>query len=396
MQAPAIDAPAADWLVYGDALQEAGDPRGELIGLSHAVAEGRTSADIRDAYVKEHARALLGEAAPHFAAYSFDWRFCVPLGVTVHVASADDLVGPLLAAPIMADLKSIALVGQAAPGKPVTLEGAMRRLVERRPPTCRSFAFVDERATKASMLVSRDFDPDTNLVTFGPLKPLFAIAETMRLEVADSYQLDLEDIDAPALRAFTLNSLRFTDWEEAEVMARRLGAAKWPALERFELRLTETWFANIPFETNPYVPVYSAPDEDEEEGSSRYDDEAEEGEPGGVNWNVLGDLLRTLAKCPLRRLALTGFYSASSLLETIGEVGLAPTLEELDFSDSAFGDEHAAWIAANPTAFRGLARIVLTRTPVGESGLAILRRLGPEIVHSPGDGVTYRYVVGQE
>jgi len=398
IQAPSIDAPASEWLVYGDALQEAGDPRGELIGLSHAVDEGRTEATVRDAYVKDHAAALLGEAAPHLAAYRFDWRFCVPVGVEVRVGPDDrELVGPLLASPLAAELRSIRLVG-VTKKKRVDLAPSMKLLAEHLPAHCRSFAFVDQRAADASMLVSRDFDPNTNLVQLGPLAPFLAVAERMELVAADSHQLGLDNVDAPHLVSFVLNSLRFSDWEEAETMASRLGAAKWPKLENFELRLVETWFANIPFENNPYIPVYSEPDEDDEDedGSSRYDDEAEDGDSEGIDWSVLGDLLGTLSRCPLRRLALTSFESSDSLMEALESAGLAPSVEELVLSDSSFGDQNADWMVANKAVFAGVKKLVAERTPLTERGIAKLKTLGMTVVHSPGSGAYYRYMVGQE
>ncbi len=398
IQEPSLDAPSADWLVYGDALQEAGDPRGELIGLSRAVEEGRTDAATRDAYVKTHAVALLGEAAPHLDSYRFEWKYCVPVGVEVHVKPDDrDLVGPLLASPVAASLRSISLVGDTV-AKRVDLAPAMKLLAEHLPEHCTKFAFVDHRASKASMLVSRDFDPDTNLVELGPLAPFFAIAEELRLVAADSHQLDLENIDAPSLKRFSLQSLRFAEWEEADLMSNRLGAASWPQLEDFELRLVETWFSNIPFETNPYVPVYSERDDDDEEYSlgARYDDEADEGESEGVDWSVLGDLLSTLASCPLRRLALTSFESAQSLLDAIKEAGLASSLEELDLSDSSLGDSEAEWMVSNKDLFGGLARLVVERTSLSETGAAMLKAIGPEVVYSHGTGAAYRYMVGQE
>jgi hypothetical protein len=53
-------------------------------------------------------------------------------------------------------------------------------------------------------------------------------------------------------------------------------------------------------------------------------------------------------------------------------------------------------MAAHPALFRALDRLVLERTAIGAAGLASLRKLGPQIVHSEGSGARYRYVVGQE
>jgi uncharacterized protein (TIGR02996 family) len=58
MQRPDFDA----WLVYADALQVAGDPRGELISLVHGAA-----AAARDVYLHEHAETLLAPPRRRFA-----------------------------------------------------------------------------------------------------------------------------------------------------------------------------------------------------------------------------------------------------------------------------------------------------------------------------------------
>ena len=41
MEQPSIDGTREEWLVYGDALQQDGDPRGELIVLNDKVVSGQ-------------------------------------------------------------------------------------------------------------------------------------------------------------------------------------------------------------------------------------------------------------------------------------------------------------------------------------------------------------------
>ena len=408
MEAPAIDAPAADWLVYGDALQEQGDPRGELIGLSLAVAEGRMTADVRDAYIKEHAVALLGpNAAPYLETYRFDdWRFCIPFAATVRVGASDgDRDLRILDSPIASELRAFTLVGHTDGQVPANLTAVMKSLERRRPKTMRSFTFVDERASRSRSLISPDWEPNPNLVTFGPLRPFFAFAEELHLEVADSHQLELAPIDAPELRAFTLNSLRFGEYDNADTMVNRLLDASLPKLERFAVRLTEAWTANIPLEEDAYVPVYSQryaeeAIEDEEAGeeprSNRYETDADYGDCEGVPWDdQLGDLLVFLVACPLKHLAFTGFTSSRSLLEGLARVGFAPTLETLDLSDSTLEDSDAMFIAEHPARFGQLKKIIVERTNLTAAGAQSLEKLGAEVVHSEGIRA-YRYVVGSE
>jgi hypothetical protein len=167
-----------------------------------------------------------------------------------------------------------------------------------------------------------------------------------------------------------------------------LNTAQFPALEEFELRCTEEWTANVPAEHKPYVAVYSAPDYDGR-------DDTDEGDTEGVDWGQLGPLFATLATCPLRRLALTSAYSMSTLIAALVEAGLAPTLRELDFTDAVVGGS-ADELLEHAATFAKLEAIVLDGTALPEPVLERLRTLGPRIVHSPGEGARYRYVVGQE
>jgi hypothetical protein len=375
---PALDAPVTEWQVYSDALQEAGDPRGELIALSIG---GDPAA--RDRFAREHWGKLVGDVPP--SELTVEWHYDSVRRATLRPSVPDNkLVEQVLALPAMRELRAIELRG----AQRMDLDGMMSKLAERMPPTLRDFAFVDERAQAADMLVSRDFDPPNNLVAFGDFAPFFARAEALTIHCADANQLTIADVVAPELRSFTLRTLRMCEYDGAIELAATLGRAQWPKLEAFELRCCETFVANVPEEHNPYVPVYSADDWDGEEGS-------EEGECDGIDWNAaLGPLLRNLAKGPLRRLALTSFVSATSMLNAIAEAGLAPTVRELDLSDSMIEDAHVAWMLERRALFAKLETLRLERTPLDDS--AALDGLGPKIVHTSGTGATYRYVVGAE
>lgn len=385
---PAFDAPASEWLVYGDALQEANDVRGELVGLSHAVDEGRTEAGIRDAYVKRYATQLLGQAANQLSSYKLVWKFSELAGVEVRIGPDDDgpaLVRGILEAPTAELLADITLVGVPDGARTVDLSAAMDLLANVHRIT--ALRLVDERARQAKMLVSRDFDPDDNLVTFGSLAPFWDRLTALSFDVADSYAItDLENINAPELRSFALRNLRFCDWEDADTMRNRLATAKWPKLEDFELRLVETVVANVPNEIEPYVAIYSAPDYD-----GRDDVDDGDGEPMAWERDLL-PILATLKGCPLRRLALTSFQS-DGVLEALATSGLMPTLEVLDLSDSALGAKDVPWFEEHGA---HLKKLVLERTGIGEEGYGKLRKLDAQVSYSPGEGAVYRYVVGSE
>jgi hypothetical protein len=388
---PALDAPASDWLVYGDALQEANDVRGELVGLSHGVDERRTEAGIRDAYVKRYATQLLGQAANELAHYTLRWKFSELSAVEVRIGPDDDgpaRVRAILEAPTAELLTDITLVGVPDGDRGVDLSATMDLIAGAKRIT--ALGLVDERARNARMLVSRDFDPDNNLVTLGRLAPFWDRLEHLRLDVADSQAVDLENINAPALRSFALRNLRFSDWEDAQTMCSRLGGARWPKLESLELRLVECWVANVPNEIEPYIPIYSAEDYDGR-------DDTDDGDAEGINWTrELVPVLATLKQAPLRRLALTSFQSTTSLLEALRGSGLLPVIKELDLSDSALDARDVDWMLEHRDAFEGLERLIVERTSIDAAGAEKLRTLGPAITHSVGTGAVYRYVVGQE
>jgi hypothetical protein len=393
MNQPDRDAPAADWMVYSDALQTAGDPRGELIALNAAVASGMSPAD-RDAYVAAKADALFGKAARRRDRFDITWRFLadrVAVRADNAVEAIDDLTH-LFASPVAAALHAVELVGVTPERSRVDLTRAVAVLVSDLPRTVREVALVDERAATTQMLASRDFEPPDNLVEFGPLDAVFRIPglEALRIDVADSEQLAIEAIDAPALRSFALRSLRYGSGA-ANPLSARLAAANWPQLRSFELRLPEEYGANIIADADAYIPQYA--------GDEDYEDRADEAELGdnyeGTDWAQLRPLLDNLAKLPLERLALTSFDSVDSLLGVVAASKLAPTLVELDLSDSAVALPD--WFLANRALIAPLERLVLTATTLADADAGKLRGLGPEIVHAhSAAGATYRYVVGSE
>ena len=395
---PSFDAPASEWLVYADALQEAHDPRGELIVLNHAVEAGKTSAAERDAYVAKNVDALIGKGV-NAESYRFGWKHGLIETAEILVedpAAADGAIDALFAAPSATHLRSVSLVGVSKNKATVDLTGATAKLAAVLPATCKTVGFIDERAAKATLLSSRDFDPDPNLVRFGDLNPFFTNAnvESVTISAADSEQLNLGAISAPKLKSFTLNSLRYgvDPYNDTEVaLSNSLASSSWPSLESFELRLTETWMANIVDDADAYVSHYAG----EENFEDRMDEAEDEGDNEGVNWSQLRALLESLKKTQLKRLALTSVDSASSLLDLIAEVGLPPTLEVLDLSDGSV--DNAAWFVNNKKLFAPLKRLVLERTSMTDDDAKDLTALGIEIRHShSSNGARYRYIVGSE
>lgn len=390
---PSIHAPSSEWLVYADALQEARDPRGELIVLNHAADEGKSIAE-RDAFVTGNAEALLGEAGSRIDAYRLRWRFCFVDSAEVVVRPNDDgskLVADLLASPAAAHLRELAVVGVMGE-QPVELTPAMVAVAQKLPTSCTTLRFIDDRASKTTLLASRDFEPEQNGVLLDTLEPFWKIPtlERLHVSVTDAHQIELGKIEAPSLRSFVFHNLRFADTiGDARGMIGKLASAAWPNLEELEIRLPETWVANVPDDTGAYVECYAGNDDWEDRM-----DEAEEGENEGVDWSDLRPLLEALKKSRLKRLALTSFDSWQSLLDTIAAAGLPPALEELDLSDSSIGD--VEWFLGNEPLLAPLKRLVLERTSITDEDAKRLASLGPAIVHSNGTGARYRYLVGCE
>lgn len=414
MNAPAPDAPAADWLVYADALQQRGDPLGELIALGHAGDVGR-----RDAHLRAHAKTILGPLAPFLEqGLRLDWRWGFVSGAELKSNSARallEMTEALLTAPLAAHLEAVKLIGvtregpwQWDLGPQLQLAPVVARLAGAK---LTSLSLVDERAATSHRLISRDFEPGPNLVDFGPLTPLWAMPALRALElvVADVRQLVPGTIASPTLEALTVQGLRFAraqygDAAEPNELATALGAASLPALTACELRLCEEWVAGYLDDEGAYLPMNVEPYDEPDEGNNE-----------GTDWEgELGAALGTLAKCPLRRLALTSFASTTSLLGALGTHGLARSLEALDLSNSSLGDDDVAWFEANAALISPVKRLVANATRLTEAGAARLRALGLQVDFStsparrlPYDGddgepmtspplPTWRYVVGME
>jgi hypothetical protein len=395
MQRPALDAPASEWLVYADALQVAGDPRGELITLVHHGDE-----QALDTHIHNHAPALLGPAAKAFRnnTYRLTWRHCFIETADVRLRADDHgaaEVHAILSSPASAELRELALVGVTESRKPVNLSHAVTAMIGTAlPPHCRSLAFVDERATRSQMQITRHAGSDPNLVRFGSLAKIWKLPiDSLRFEVGDTTRIDFGTVDATRLRRLVLRSLRLLDADEQPSdLVEGLIRTSWPVLEELELRLAETFFAGFAIERNPYVPVY---DQLDARRAARYQNEAEESDNNGVDYASLEPLFAKLARAPLRRLALTSFDSADSLFEVLGRTGLPPTLRVLDLSDSTLHERHVAWMRTNAKLFASLTHLILERTSLEDA--RGLEGLGPTIVHSHEPlAPTYRYVVGME
>ena len=392
---PSLDDAKDNWLVYADALQSAGDPRGELIILNQAVADGSSAAD-RDAYLDRNADAIFGGLAQHRGAVEIDWKYCVPRCLTLDVGAKDNaaaLMKALLGSPLAAAMQTLRVVAKTSLGDRIELGPALSQLKQGLPRSCAELELVDERAKRSRIMSSSDYDPGRNLVDFGKLGALWAIPHLRRLHlwVADTEQVDVGTIDAPELRDFSLLGLRWAEpYNGPTTLGEALGAASWPKLQRLALRLPETFTYSWPEQDGAYVPVSRY--EEEPAYDDYYDDE---GWSEGANWRVeLGGMLQRLQDTALEQLSLTSFASPDNLLAALDEHGLPPTLRVLDLSHSDVRDENLQWFLDHAEQLAKLERIDLSGTLVSDA--SPLRELGPEIVHSSGEGAIHRFSVGME
>jgi hypothetical protein len=337
---PPLDAPDEDWLVWADAMQQIGDPRGELLALGH-----------RESFVRDHAEALLGRALGRHVRKGevrvTRWRRChvdeLELRIS-HVDEGPSLVQAAFTAPCAARLRSLVVAGvpidthsEVPPQLDLarTIEWLCRRDLVPLPPALCALALVDDRARSVDHLISRDFQPDRNLVAFGPLVALYqalAHLEELAIVVADPDQLQLGPIRLPDLRSFALRGLRWP-----RTIGSVLATAYWPKLRSLELRLCDTLVDEDPDDAHAYASVWVR--------------ERTRPAPAGTLVETLDDLESVFAgirRLPLERLALTSFQDADAVVDALLAAELPPTLREIDLSDSALDASHVELLAGLP------------------------------------------------
>jgi hypothetical protein len=394
MNAPRPEAPAAEWLVFADSLQSKGDPRGELIALANAGDFGK-----RDAHVKAHANALLGPAAKHLGGpLTIDWKWGFIDSAEIAGDASVNFVAvleALLGGPHAEHLRSLTLTGLTPDEAAVDLSPVIARASK--VASLQHVRLIDKRAAGVSTLVSRDYEPEENLVGFGSLDPLWALPALRSLEVvmADVRQLEPGTIHSSTLSSLTVHGLRFAgsgfgDGDPNE-LAQALGAARLPALAKLELRLCEEWTANRPDDSDAYLP-YAYGEDDSEEG-------ADDGDGEGARWGAeLGPVLAMLARSTtLKELRLTSFENGEGLLEALNEHGLPSSLEELDLSGSMIDEACVPLFEAN-AGYRKLKRLVVEDTRLNEQAFTALKKLIGVVIGEPGERYLpqFRYVVGME
>lgn len=394
---PKLDATHEDWQVYADALQNAGDPRGEFYSLmiaGHAAAGG-SSAKLHT-HINEHEAAIFGDFAPYRSSVKIEWSYCAPACVSVEVKpqhKVENLFRTLLGSPLGRTMHALRVIGQSPKYERVNLAPGLKLLGEGLSSTCTDIELIDERAKASRMMVSADYSPDTNLIDFGSLSSVWAVPhlERLHLHVADTEQITLGTIKGAALRDFGLFGLRWGDpYGRASSMSEAMAQADWPKLERLSLRIPETYTYSWPEQYAAYVPV----DRYEEDNYDYdYDDD---GYREDMNWSQeFAGLFTSLAeRTKIVHLSLTSFASSRNLLTALRDHGLPPSLRSLDLSASDLDDEDAEWIGENTELFAQLDQFDLSETQI--SSTEHLAGLDCEVLHSRGSGARYQFSVGME
>jgi hypothetical protein len=386
---PPLDAPDEEWLVWGDAMQQIGDPRGELIALANTPQFAP--------YVKHHADALFGREVGRYVRKNtmrVTWNRARVDVMEVRIdeaANGPQMFADLIQSPIAPQMRGLAIVGvpPAQTGRDekvldlTTTLGWFREMDL--PKNWTSLSLIDDRARDAKYMITRDFQPEPNIVVFGPLPtlwPALAHLEELRVVVADPAQIQFGTIRLPELRAFALDCLYWTDGTGA-----LLAQAEWPKLSSIALRFVEDFTINNPDDRHAYRPVYRwEHDERDDPFASRARDYVDRGDD-------LRALFEALQRLPLQRLALTSFNDASLVLDMLEQHEL-PHLRELDLSDGALDANAAERLGNNPLLLQ-LQRLVLER--VAAPTAAAFVGLAATVVHSHATNPpTYRYVVGWE
>ena len=374
---PPLDAPDEEWVVWADAMQQVGDPRGELLALGYP-----------EPYVREHGEALLGRVVGRHVRKGdiavTKWRRCYPAELELRIA--DEKLGPTLVVDLenaaLPHMRGITVAGIGEVNLAVTL-GWLREATFAK--TITKLALVDDRARAVTHLVSRNFEPGPNLVDFGPLAPLFYEVpqlEELSIVVADPGQVRFQMFPLPNLRSFTLRPLC---WVEG--LGEMISRGRWPLLRSLELRICDSYVENNPDDAHAYRDVYRHERERDPIGSSAT--------PMGSHWREeLAPIFASLEKLPLERLALTSFGDAYAFTDALGAATFPPSLVELDFSDSVFDHVAAARLADHPVMLQ-LERLVLERVRLPSP--KALAGFGVDIVHSHAPAApTYRYITGME
>lgn len=354
-----LDNPDAldDWLVYADALAEAGDARGELVSIGVSLARGQGNVtqlrEREDALLQAHAHAWFGELVEQD-----EWRECfgwtlrtgfwgrIRLWVDYDHRDTDlgQVLSYALAHPSAKFLRELDIGLTSGDGQD-SYAGCIHALTRHGPlPSLRrmtlgDFEYPDE--SEISWVQVGDV---------GGLWPLLTGLEQLKLQGAS--------IILGTPRSTSLRTLLLHTGGLPEVAGDSLGLAELPNLEHLEV-----WF-----------------------GSENY---------GGT---CLGEHAREILDNrsfkQLRRLALANAFFADDIAIEVARAKLPPKLAVLDLSMGTMTDEGAERLLASAKSLRRLTTLDLSRNYLSPAMCERLQSALPNVlVHEQkqADG-EWRYV----
>lgn len=331
------------YAVYGDWLQQRGDPRGELIALQIAAEEtgDPALAEVAAAYLARHRDLLLPTGRE-----SLTWRAGFIRGITIspHNPNKAELLEEILAHP------SGRFVAELVIGYEDT--GGLQDAID-------VIAMAPRPALRELHLGSSYLDPDGSMIQddigdvtaiwqdVGDLAALWRAARRLANLTVTGNKPTFGDIDAPALVR-----MRVATFALSEPNARSIARARWPMLESLEVR---------------------------------YGMVATHGQA------VLGEVERLLARTDLPKLVHLGIIGADFADELCAVLPAAPLvrqLRELDLSQGRIGDAGATRLAAHADAFAHLDVLDVSMNRLTPAGVAAIAGIAKTVVtrdQSDGD-----------
>ncbi|MFZ5446822.1 MAG: TIGR02996 domain-containing protein [Myxococcota bacterium] len=315
------------WQVYSDALQAVGDPRGELIALQARLARGDDPAALERerALIAAHlATWLWPEAGPLLektrlasgqgVPLDLTWRYGFPSQVVIQgVSYRSEVPFPglgetwlrLASRPENVRFVRAVTFGSAPVGDEANWDDAAQAIAARPPPLLRALTF--DRGHYWDISSTSLFGLD------GGFWKALPRLEELSIEMG---QIGLSDIDAPALRSFSVVSSSFDD-----ACVEAVTQAKWPLLERLSLSF------------------------------------------GDPNYGGLEDSASVAALLagprPAHHLGLCNAMFSDEFPAMLLSSSWLPGLTSLDLSDGTLGDAGAQVLLDNRERFRGLTALNL-------------------------------------
>jgi uncharacterized protein (TIGR02996 family) len=327
---------ARSYAVYGDWLQQRGDPRGELIALQLAAAEDPTLAVAADKFLVRHRNHFM----PGSTRESLRWRngFIRRITISPFAKRKADVLQEILGHP------SGRFVAELAIGYDQPEIGGLQGVID-------VLALEPRLALRDLRIGAAYLDPDGSMMqddqwghtamraAVGRLDELWAaLPRLARLSVA-GHPFQLGTIDAPALVRAHLVTFAMSDQN-----ARSIANARWPELERLDVR-----YGSVEVRVTAIL-------------------------------DALRRLLERTDMPKLAHLGITGADFADELCDMLATMPVVRQLRELDLSRGQLTDMGAARLAAHPDAFSHLDVLDVSANQLTTAGIEAVRGLAKTVV----------------